>query len=240
MVFNCAHRGASAYAPENTFAAFYLAIEMEADGIETDVRRTQDNVLVLFHDRNLKRITGKDGSISDFTYTELLDMDFGSYKGKKYKNERIVSLRDMLKYLSGKDLKFILELKDKNIENDVFNIIREFKCVSKTTITSFDLQTLKNFRILDEKIEIGYLTDEITEDILKLLDSLRIKQICPNINFIDYQKVKYAQNSGFSVRCWGIKTVELMYKALECEVDGMTVDFPDKLAEIVSKNYKQR
>ena len=235
MIINSAHRGASAYAPENTFASFYLAIEMNADGIETDVQKTRDHVLVLFHDEKLNRITGQSGSISDFTYSELLDFDFGGYKGNKYKNERIVTLYDMLKYLGGKDLKFIIEIKVEDIEEDVLKIIYKFNCDSKVTITSFNLCSLKKIRDLDSTIEIGFLTDEIKESTLRSLENWNIKQICPNIEFIDYQKVQYAKKLGYSVRCWGVKTIELMHKALQCGIDGMTVDFPDKLAEVLKK-----
>ena len=55
-MINYAHRGASEYAPENTFSAFYLGLEMGADGIETDVRMTRDGKLVLFHDGVLDRV----------------------------------------------------------------------------------------------------------------------------------------------------------------------------------------
>ena len=59
MFVNYAHRGASEYAPENTMSSFYLGVEMKADGIETDVRRTNDGVLVLFHDTTLQRVMGR-------------------------------------------------------------------------------------------------------------------------------------------------------------------------------------
>jgi glycerophosphoryl diester phosphodiesterase len=75
---NYAHRGASTYAPENTLAAFYLGLEMGADGIETDIQRTSDGILVLFHDDNMMRICGLPKSISDYTYQELIRIDFGA------------------------------------------------------------------------------------------------------------------------------------------------------------------
>ena len=72
---NYAHRGASSYAPENTMSAFYLGLRRGANGIETDVQRTKDGVLVLFHDDTLKRVTGQEGSIQDYTYEELQGFD---------------------------------------------------------------------------------------------------------------------------------------------------------------------
>lgn len=231
MVINYAHRGASEYAPENTFAAFYLGVEMSADGIETDVRRAKDGVLVLFHDDKLERVTGCAGSVSDYTYDELLKMNFGFYRGGRYKNERIVTLEDFLKYFSGKDLCFAVELKDGNIEEDTLNHIYKYGCSGKTTVTSFEPDYIKNIRKLDGSIKIGYLTADITEEILDKLEAQRIGEICPKAVNIGHEKVIMAKDRGFSVRAWGVRNTELMNKALECGVDGMTVNFPNKLAE---------
>ena len=68
---NYAHRGASEYLPENTMFAFYTGIYMGANGIETDIQRTKDGILVLFHDDTLTRVTGESGSIGDYTLAEL-------------------------------------------------------------------------------------------------------------------------------------------------------------------------
>ena len=66
-----AHRGASAYAPENTLEAFRQAVEMNADGIELDVQMTKDGVLAVIHDETLERLGGVKGWVKDFTYNEL-------------------------------------------------------------------------------------------------------------------------------------------------------------------------
>lgn len=65
---NYAHRGASEYAPENTLSSFYLGLLQGANGIETDVQRTKDGVLVLFHDDTLDRVTDGRGIISDYNF----------------------------------------------------------------------------------------------------------------------------------------------------------------------------
>ena len=70
-----AHRGASAYAPENTMEAFKLAVEMNTDGIETDVHMTKDGVLVLMHDEKVDRTTNGTGYIKDYTYEELYQIN---------------------------------------------------------------------------------------------------------------------------------------------------------------------
>lgn len=81
MVINYAHRGASTYYPENTLSSSYAGVHMGATGIETDVHKTADGVLVLFHDDTLDRVTDGKGDISDYTYEELLrfTVSYGEY-----------------------------------------------------------------------------------------------------------------------------------------------------------------
>ena len=62
-----AHRGASAYAPENTLPAFALAMEQGADGIELDIHLTKDGELVVIHDEKLDRTTNGTGLVRDYT-----------------------------------------------------------------------------------------------------------------------------------------------------------------------------
>ena len=115
-MINYAHRGASERAPENTFSAFYLGLELGANGIETDIQETADGILVLFHDHTLKRITGLEMPVQSLTYTELLRLDFGSHKGQRYQNEKIVTLEDFLRYFSGRPVHLALEIKQDGIE----------------------------------------------------------------------------------------------------------------------------
>ncbi len=82
-----AHRGASALAPENTFAAFRRAMEDKADGIEFDVRLAKDNVPVVFHDSTLNRLVKIDGRVSAFTSEELQKLDVGSWFNEKHPAE---------------------------------------------------------------------------------------------------------------------------------------------------------
>ena len=105
-----AHRGASEYAPENTMSSFQLGVSMGANGIETDVRKTKDGVLVLFHDGNFKRVIGCEGQISDYTYEEL--MQFRVKNEKTDTEDIIISFEDFLRYLGFRDLQFAIELKE--------------------------------------------------------------------------------------------------------------------------------
>ncbi len=79
-----AHRGASAYAPENTIAAFDLALRHRADAIECDTRLTADGVPVLCHDATLERIAGRPDRVADLSLADLKSIDAGAWKGPEW------------------------------------------------------------------------------------------------------------------------------------------------------------
>ena len=171
MVINYAHRGASEYFPENTLRSFYAGLEMCADGIETDIQRTKDGVLVLHHDDTLKRLVGIDARVCDFTYDELLGMDFGAFKGEKFAGERIVTLDEFLRHFGAKNLTLALEIKQSGVEADVLACIEEHGCREKVIITSFKWESIAEVRRLDAAIRIGFLTGAITAETLDLLSA---------------------------------------------------------------------
>jgi glycerophosphoryl diester phosphodiesterase len=106
-----AHRGASYDAPENTLAAFRLAWEQEADGIEGDFMLTADGRIVCFHDIDAKRIAGEPMVVKDSSLKELATLDIGRWKGEQWRGERIATLEEVLDVIpAGK--RFVIELKD--------------------------------------------------------------------------------------------------------------------------------
>lgn len=91
-----AHRGASADAPENTLAAFKLALEQGADGIELDAKLTADGEVVVIHDRTVDRTTNGTGYVSQMTLAQLRQLDAGAWKGAAFKGSTIPTLAEVL------------------------------------------------------------------------------------------------------------------------------------------------
>ena len=233
-MINYAHRGASAYYPENTLRAFYAGLEMGADGIETDIQRTKDGVLVLSHDDSLERTTGRKECISALTYDELLDVDFGLCMNEKFKGERIVRLDTFLTHFGRRGLTLALEIKRSGIEADCLQCVNSLRCRNDVIFTSFMWESLVALRKLDKDIRAGFLTWEITEEVLDSLTKNHIQQICPLISKVRPEDMDLAAQRGISVRFWGIKDVDLMQQAIELGGDGMTINFPDKLASALN------
>jgi glycerophosphoryl diester phosphodiesterase len=232
-----AHRGASEYCPENTMMSFYMGMQMGANGIETDVQRTKDGVLVLFHDDTIKRVTGEEGSIRDYTYEELCA--FTVKKGELH--DKIPTFEDFLSHFAYRDITFAIELKmgGDGIEEAVAELIRKYGADKKTTVTSFCYDFIKNMRACAPDFKIGYLTRDVSEETINKLLAINADEICPIGSAITEEDVKRWHRIGFNVRAWGISNTEIMKKVYDCGADGMTVNFPDKLLSYIKENAKQ-
>ena len=225
MFINYAHRGASAYAPENTMLSFYLGVYMQANGIETDVQMTKDGVLVLFHDDTLRRVTGQPGCVPDYTFAQLRQFSVNTTGSE----DKIVSLEAFLEHFSFRPLRFAIELKQPYIEKQVINLLNRFEMREKTVITSFDFENLARTRAYNPGYELGYLTCDVSDGVINKLKKLGAEEICPEAKVLTTELVQSLHEQGFRIRAWGVRNEELMRHAYRCGCDGMTVNFPDKL-----------
>jgi glycerophosphoryl diester phosphodiesterase len=91
-----AHRGAADDAPENTLAAFMLAWQQGADGIEGDFHLTRDGKIVCIHDADITRTASLAGQVAEATLAELRQLDVGSWKGEQWRGARIPALDEVL------------------------------------------------------------------------------------------------------------------------------------------------
>ena len=91
-----AHRGASFDAPENTLASEELAWAQHADAVETDIQLTKDGRIIVSHDKNPKRTTGRDAAIADLSFAELRALDAGSWKAKEFAGEKLPTLDEQI------------------------------------------------------------------------------------------------------------------------------------------------
>lgn len=96
----CAHRGFNTIAPENSMPAFGAAVAMGAEEIEFDLRFTKDGEIVSVHDNCLDRVSNGTGYVEDYTYEELLKLDFGAKAGDEFKGLKITAFEDILKKFS--------------------------------------------------------------------------------------------------------------------------------------------
>jgi len=227
---NYAHRGASSYAPENTMMSFYLGMQMGANGIETDIQLTRDGVPVLFHDDTLMRVTGETGAIADYTWEELQKF----FVKKDGLVDKIVTFDDFLSHFAFRDITFALELKKQGTAQVVADMVRAYSIGEKCVITSFNFDELCRMRLCAPELETGFLTADVSADTLRLMKEKGITELCPEATLITKEAVDDWHKQGFRVRAWGVADEALMKSAYAAGVDGMTVNFPDKLAALIN------
>ena len=227
-IINYAHRGASEYAPENTLSSFYLGLVQGANGIETDVQRTKDGVLVLFHDDTVDRVSDGQGRVCDFTLDELRSLKiYGNNTCGFY--DRILTLEEFLEKFSAYDIAFAIELKGEGVEDETLEMIKRFGVFEKTTFTSFKFDYIKRIKELDPSARVGFLTQGTTDGHIEKLLSIGGEEIAPKASEITEVSIALYRSRGLGVRAWGVQSIELMKKMCALEVDGMTVNFPDRL-----------
>ena len=228
---NYAHRGASEYCPENTLLSFYTGLYMGANGIETDVQLTKDKVAVLFHDETVLRVTGEEGSIADYTLEELKNF----WVKKNGLKDRIITLEEFLYRFKDFDLTFAIELKGDKTALPTAKLIEKFGIQDKVVATSFKYSELVDMHEAIPTLRLGYLAFEVTDELLAKMKKDGINEICPKASIVNSENCKKWHDMGFNVRAWGVKDTEIMEKVLDAGVDGMTVNFPDKLTEKLMK-----
>ena len=237
MFINYAHRGASAYAPENTMTSFRKALQLGANGIELDLQQTKDGKIVVFHDNEIDKKSNGKGKISDYTYKELLDFDFGSWFDLKFKNEKIVLFEDFAKEFLSKKLTFAIELKQEGIEKDTLDIIKKYATHDDIYITSFNYKALENMRKIDSNIKLSWLIKEnINKNNIDKLLKINGTQICPKADNVTRDDIELANKSGLRVRLWGVSNEKIIENVYKLDIDGMTVNFPDKLQNLMEGN----
>jgi glycerophosphoryl diester phosphodiesterase len=237
-----AHRGASGYAPENTFAAFELARTMGAGGIETDVQRTSDGVLVLVHDSTVDRTTNGSGAVKDLTWDELSRLDAGSWLEPQFAGERIVRFDAFLDWsypdgvASGdapSGFVTCLEVKAADATEGTIEMLTARGLTQRADLhlSSFTWDTVVRLRAALPGLSIGFLTHRFDEAEIERVVAAGLPQICPRATVLTADLVATAHARGLNVRAWGVATREDLARVFETGADGTTLNWPDWAAD---------
>jgi glycerophosphoryl diester phosphodiesterase len=157
-----AHRGASAYAPENTMAAFERASQLGADAIELDVHLTGDDRLVVHHDDTLDRTTTGSGCVRDRTWDEIACLSAGAWYADSFASERVPLFEDVLAWAKEKGMLLSIELKRPNaalgraaypaLPARVLELVNQYALTRNVLLFSDDHAAVRQVRELDPDI----------------------------------------------------------------------------------------
>jgi glycerophosphoryl diester phosphodiesterase len=234
-----AHRGASAYAPENTLSAFEKAIQMGVLVIETDVHQTKDSVVVIMHDLSVDRTTNGAGLVKDMPVNEFKALNIE--KDEQVSGEHPPTLEEAIKLINGR-CKLLIELKKgsdyyPNIEKHIVDLIAKYNAHSWIyTIHSFDKKALVNVAKQDSNINLQKLI------VFKFpLVSFNFDKTVNKDNFESWQGVnvyyrfcskrviKKIHRLGKTVYVWTVNKPRKARKFARRGVDGIITNKPDIL-----------
>ncbi len=233
------HRGASALAPENTGASFRLAIDSGADGVEFDVQMTKDNELVIIHDEKVDRTTNGKGYVKDFTLKEIKALDAGILFSKKYREEKILTLTEILEIV--KDCNLInIELKNglikyPHIEGKVISTIRLYKLESKVIISSFNHYSIHKISKMAPDIMTGILYVGILYNPWNYARNIGAKAIHPYYLGISSDIIKQSHEHGIKVNVYTVNKEKDIVRMIEKGVDTIITDYPKIAISLIEK-----
>jgi glycerophosphoryl diester phosphodiesterase len=227
-----AHRGASAQAPENTIAAFELAIEQGADGIELDVHLSADDHPVVIHDFTLERTTDGAGPVRRRTVRELKRLDAGAWHAGAFRGQRIQTLQEVFERFRDRT-RFWVELKGGSdlypgIEERLVSTLEVYETVERALVQSFDLRALARIRALNAEVRLGALIARPPIETL-LQSTEAVHAICPRAALVTAENVARMREAGLDCYVWTVNEPALMDRLVECGVKGIITDRPDVL-----------
>lgn len=251
---NIAHRGASAYAPEHTIAAYKLGQQLKGDYIEIDLQMTKDGHLVAMHDETVNRTTNGKGFVKEHTLEEMKQLNVGSFFNEKYpnlakkefENAKVPKLKEIIE-MFGHNANYYIETKSPDeypgMEEKLLEIIKYYQISDKVIIQSFSEESLQKIHSLHANIPLVQLLSYQKSVQLNELEIEKYKTYCiglgMNYKYIDSAYVKKIKKHGLEVHPFTVDNEKDMKKLLSWGVDGMFTNYPDRLHSILDlKNHK--
>jgi glycerophosphoryl diester phosphodiesterase len=234
-----AHRGASAHAPENTLAAFELALAQGADGIELDAKLSADGQVVVMHDATVDRTTDSHGRVKDLSLAELRSLDAGAFLAEKYRGEKVPALEEVFEAL-GKRMFVNVELTNYNTPGDhlvesVCMLVKKFGLEKQVLFSSFFASNLSKARGLLPEVPRGLLAFH------GLLGAWarsfgfafgRYQALHPHLKDVTPQQVQRVHRLRRRVHVWTVNTAEDMRRLFHWGVDAIFTDDPQLAVQV--------
>lgn len=232
-----AHRGARAYAPENTLLAFDLAFDVGADAIECDVQRSRDGQLVIIHDGTVNRTTNGAGLVAGLSFEELRALDAGRAARLP---QRIPTLDETLALVRRRGGSINLEIKGESVAESVATaesvgpvlagLDEAFR--ARVLVSSFEHEAA---RLLKERLpwlRVGALYGGRAwrrRDMVAPALDMGAEAIHPGVGLVTGDLVRRAHDAGLRVNVWTANRWNTIRRLIEWEVDGIFSDYPERV-----------
>ena len=239
-----AHRGASAHAPENTLAAFELALAQNADAIELDVKLSADGHAIVIHDPTVDRTTGSHSRVKDLPLRELRSLDAGSFFSEKFHREKIPTLEEVFEAV-GRRTFINVELTNYNSPRDqlveaVCMLVKKFGLQKRVMFSSFFASNLSRARAYLPNVPRGLLAFNGLLGVWARSFGFafgRYQALHPYLTDVTSQQVQRVHRLNRRIHVWTVNAADDMRRLFDWGVDGIFTDDP-QLAVQVRGNSK--
>ncbi|MFC6553355.1 glycerophosphodiester phosphodiesterase [Cohnella cellulosilytica] len=237
-----AHRGFSGQAPENTMAAFKLALDYpHVKWMELDVHLSKDDVPVVIHDGKLERTTNGKGRVIDYTAEQLGNLDAGSWLNASYSAEGVPALEQVLDLAAGK-CRLNIELKGDDADYDrlalrTVEVIRSRGAEAEHIVTSFQPAILRAVRKYSPTLAIGLIIDDNPADLIERLLALDCTYLSIGFRHMNEKLLEQAAQASVVVNAWTVNSPsDLRRLANRPEAFQLCTNYPDRwLAAVEGK-----
>jgi len=229
-----AHRGASARAPENTIAAFELALTHQADAIELDVKLSADGYVVVMHDATVDRTTDGKGRVRDLPLAELKALDAGSRFSDQFKGEKVPTLEEVFEAL-GRRTFINVELTNYNSSRDslvetVCMLVKKHKMQKRVLFSSFLASNLSKARNFLPGVPRGLLALNGLLGVWARSFGFafgKYDALHPNLKDMTQQEAMRVHRLKRRVHVWTVNDPQDMRRLFHWGVDGIFTDDPE-------------
>jgi glycerophosphoryl diester phosphodiesterase len=225
------HRGASAYAPQNTLPAFQLALEQGADGVELDVHLSRDGHAVVIHDFTVDHTTNGTGLVADMTLEQLKALDAGGWMNAKFAGVQVPTLDEVFAVM-GDTAIVNVEIKADTVEIEqvVAAVITRHQMTERVVVSSFNPAVLKRFRQVMPEVAIGLLYVPMEGyDPREVLREMPHQAVHPYHEMIDESYMEWAKGAGYVVNTWTVNDGEKAVTLRDLGVNAIITDQPDTI-----------
>jgi glycerophosphoryl diester phosphodiesterase len=227
-----AHRGASADAPESTIAAFELALEQGADGIQLDLHLSRDGELVVIHDFTLERTSDGAGAVRALTVRELKRLDIGRWRGRRWRGQRVQTLQEVLERFRDRT-RFWIDVKGgadlyAGIEERVVAMVEIYDVLQGALVQSYDREALARIRGMNREIKLGALLGG--QPLEPILDAPgAVQAVSPGLDRLSREAVAGILGAGLECYAGTANEPAQMDRLVEWGVNGVITDRPGLL-----------
>ncbi len=233
MVKVIAHRGCSGAAPENTLAAFQLAIERGCDLIELDIQFTRDLQPAVIHDPTLDRTTSGKGRVSQLSFREIRQWAAGSWFDSAFERERVPSLGQVLEQVRPSPVDLLIELKESDLLMQgcrrVVEEILQAEMGSRCILQSFDLEAVRHLHGLAPGLRYAALYKTAPPDYVGGANRAGAGYLALSRKLASDVVIRDAHRDGIEVFVWTVDAPRQIRRMIDLGVDGIISNHPERV-----------